>query len=166
MKIKSKKTSALDIILKIFLVVLAVIFATPLYITLINIFKSTKEIAASPMSFPLPPIIDNIVQVIKNPNVNLGEMYFNSLCITIFGASICILVSAMAGYYLARMKSKLSQGLYIYFFAWIDGALCNCLRSACFHFQRNWFNRKPAGIDYGICIGKHIVFGIYVSRLY
>ena len=122
MKIKSKKTSALDIILKIFLVVLAVIFATPLYITLINIFKSTKEIAASPMSFPLPPIIDNIVQVIKNPNVNLGEM--------------------------------------------IDGALCNCLRSACFHFQRNWFNRKPAGIDYGICIGKHIVFGIYVSRLY
>ena len=67
------------------------------------------------MSFPLPPIIDNIVQVIKNPNVNLGEMYFNSLCITIFGASICILVSAMAGYYLARMKSKLSQGLYIYF---------------------------------------------------
>ena len=115
MKIKSKKTSALDIILKIFLVVLAVIFATPLYITLINIFKSTKEIAASPMSFPLPPIIDNIVQVIKNPNVNLGEMYFNSLCITIFGASICILVSAMAGYYLARMKSKLSQGLYIYF---------------------------------------------------
>ena len=38
MKIKSKKTSALDIILKIFLVVLAVIFATPLYITLINIF--------------------------------------------------------------------------------------------------------------------------------
>ena len=115
MKIKSKKTSALDIILKIFLVVLAVIFATPLYITLINIFKSTKEIAASPMSFLLPPIIDNIVQVIKNPNVNLGEMYFNSLCITIFGASICILVSAMAGYYLARMKSKLSQGLYIYF---------------------------------------------------
>ena len=115
MKIKSKKTSALDIILKIFLVVLAVIFATPLYITLINIFKSTTEIAASPMSFPLPPIIDNIVQVIKNPNVNLGEMYFNSLCITIFGASICILVSAMAGYYLARMKSKLSQGLYIYF---------------------------------------------------
>ena len=83
MKIKSKKTSALDIILKIFLVVLAVIFATPLYITLINIFKSTKEIAASPMSFPLPPIIDNIVQVIKNPNVNLGEMYFNSLCITL-----------------------------------------------------------------------------------
>ena len=115
MKIKSKKTSVLDIILKIFLVVLAVIFATPLYITLINIFKSTKEIAASPMSFPLPPIIDNIVQVIKNPNVSLGEMYFNSLCITIFGASICILVSAMAGYYLARMKSKLSQGLYIYF---------------------------------------------------
>ena len=77
MKIKSKKTSALDIILKIFLVVLAVIFATPLYITLINIFKSTKEIAASPMSFPLPPIIDNIVQVIKNPNVNLGEMYLS-----------------------------------------------------------------------------------------
>ncbi len=76
MKIKSKKTSALDIILKIFLVVLAVIFATPLYITLINIFKSTKEIAASPMSFPLPPIIDNIVQVIKKSQCQSGRNVF------------------------------------------------------------------------------------------
>ena len=115
MNIESRKTSVSSILLKIFLVIMAVIFATPLYITVINIFKSTKEISSTPMSFPLPPILDNIITVIKNPNVNLGEMYFNSLCITIFGALICIIVSALAGYYLARMKTKISQGLYIYF---------------------------------------------------
>ena len=112
---ESRKKNVSGIVLKLFLVILAVIFATPLYITLINIFKSTKEISSSPMSFPLPPILDNIIKVVKNPNVNLGEMYFNSLCITIFGAVLCILVSALAGYYLARMKTKISQGLYIYF---------------------------------------------------
>ena len=91
------------------------IVATPLYITFVNIFKNTDEIAASPMTFPLPPVLDNILTVLQSPNVQLGEMYFNSICITLFGTTICILVSALAGYYLAREKTGFSQGLYIYF---------------------------------------------------
>lgn len=114
-KIEDRKTKLLGLLPRIFLILLAIIFATPLYITLINIFKETKDIAASPMSFPIPPILDNLINVIHSPNVDLAEMYFNSVCITVFGAGICILVSALAGYYLARVKSRFAQGLYIYF---------------------------------------------------
>ncbi len=114
-QIENRKTKILNGIIRLLLVILVIIFATPLYITFVNIFKPTSEIAASPMTFPLPPVLDNIRTVLESPNVQLGEMYFNSVCITVFGASICILVSALAGYYLAREKTKFSQGMYIYF---------------------------------------------------
>lgn len=114
-QIESKRTKLLNGISRLLLVILAVIVATPLYITFVNIFKNTDEIAASPMTFPLPPVLDNILTVLQSPNVQLGEMYFNSICITLFGTTICILVSALAGYYLAREKTGFSQGLYIYF---------------------------------------------------
>ena len=114
-QIENRRTKILNGVIRLLLVILVIIFAMPLYITFVNIFKPTKDIAASPVTFPLPPVLDNIRTVLESPNVQLGEMYFNSVCITVFGASICILVSALAGYYLAREKTKFSQGMYIYF---------------------------------------------------
>ena len=102
-------------ILKLILILLAVIFALPLYITVINIFKPTKMISASPMSLPIPPILDNIKSVLQSPNVNIGQMYFNSICITVFGVGICILISSMASYYIVRTKKKSGSSLYFYF---------------------------------------------------
>lgn len=110
-----KKIKLPELSARIFLLILVIIFATPLYITFVNIFKNTNEITASPISLPVPPVIDNIKTVLQSPNVQLGEMYFNSICITVFGATICIIISALAGYYIAREKTKFAQGLYIYF---------------------------------------------------
>lgn len=100
---------------KIILGFFLLVTALPLYITVINVFKKTEQIASSPISLPMPFLLDNIKRVLSNPNVNLREMYFNSFCITFFGAGICIVISAMAGYYLARVESKLSNYLYLYF---------------------------------------------------
>lgn len=114
-KSKNKTSLILNLCSKVILFIFLIMTALPLYITVVNILKDTDRISASPISLPIPPILDNIKSVLGNPNVNLLEMYFNSFCITIFGAGICILVSAMAGYYLARMKTKLSNSLYLYF---------------------------------------------------
>lgn len=102
-------------ILHTLLIVMAVIFALPLYITVINVFKPTQEISASPMSLPLPPTLNNITSVLNDPNVRIVEMYRNSILITVFGAGICIFLSSMAAYYIAREKSRLSNILSIYF---------------------------------------------------
>lgn len=102
-------------ILQVILILLAVIFALPLYITAINIFKSTEKISSSPMSLPLPPSLNNIISVLNDPNVNIAEMYGNSIMITVFGAAICVFLSSMAAYYIAREKSKLSNFLSVYF---------------------------------------------------
>lgn len=110
-----KKINISNIVLYGIVVLLAIVFVVPLYIAAINIFKPTKEIAMSPMSLPLPPTFDNIISVLESPNVKIVEMYLNSICITVFGAGICMLVSSMAAYYIARMKSKLKNTLYVYF---------------------------------------------------
>lgn len=113
--IKSRKTKIQDAFLGLIVLLLAVIFAVPLYIAVINAFKPTAEISANPMALPLPPTLQNILSVINSPNVNLFEMYFNSLSITVFGMSICILVSSMAAYYLVHSRGKGGRLLYIYF---------------------------------------------------
>ena len=109
-----KKLRPGNLILKTILVLMAAIFALPLYITLINIFKPTKLISASPMALPIPPVLDNIINILNNPNIKIGHM-FNSICITGFGVVICILISSMAAYYIVRTKKKIAEYLYIYF---------------------------------------------------
>lgn len=110
-----KKVNFGSIILKILLILMAAVFALPLYITVINIWKPTEKISQSPMSLPLPPVIDNVVSVLTDPNVSILSMYRNSLLITVFGAGICIFLSSLAAYYLAREKTLLSRILSLYF---------------------------------------------------
>lgn len=97
------------------LVILSLIVAVPLYILVVNIFKETKEITANALALPRHPTFINIIKVLKSPNVNVLEMYFNTICITFFGTGICVLISSMAGYYLARIHSRTSKFLYIYY---------------------------------------------------
>lgn len=104
-----------DILLKMLLLILAFIFVIPLYIAVVNIFKPTERIAFSPMSLPLPPTLQNITSAAGNPNVDLYKMYFNSICITFFGMTICMFVSSMAAYYLTCARTKMNGFLYVYF---------------------------------------------------
>ncbi|MDY3919663.1 MAG: carbohydrate ABC transporter permease [Candidatus Limivivens sp.] len=111
----SSSTKIKRMILRILLVMLAALMAVPLYIAFVNAFKETKMISKSPFKFPIPPTLANIQKVLNSPNVRLGEMYFNSICIAFFGTVICIAVSALAGYYISRVKNRMSKGLYVYF---------------------------------------------------
>ncbi len=110
-----KKVKADDIILKVILLLLAAVVALPLYITVVNIFKPTAQISAYPMALPIPPTLDNIVKVLTDPNVNVWKMYLNSILITVFGSAICMFISSLAAYYIAREENRLSGFLYIYF---------------------------------------------------
>ncbi|MDO4647996.1 MAG: carbohydrate ABC transporter permease [Eubacteriales bacterium] len=115
MKVKNSVSKGLHWVSILFLVICTILVSGPLYITAINIFKPTAMISESPLTFPRPFILDNIIGVLRNPNVSIVKMYMNSISITFFGTVICILVSSMAGYYVARTRSKLSSFLYIYF---------------------------------------------------
>lgn len=110
-----KKALAANIIQKLILIIIGIFMFLPIYIALVNTFKDSDVILKDPMSFPIPPIIDNIKAVLESSNTNLPEMYSNSLILVIAGTAITILVSSMASYFLARVSSRFSKVLRIYF---------------------------------------------------
>lgn len=112
-----KKALAANIIQKLILIIIGIFMFLPIYIALVNTFKDSDVILNDPMSFPIPPIIDNIKAVLESSNTNLPEMYSNSLILVIAGTAITILVSSMASYFLARVSSRFSKVLRIYFLA-------------------------------------------------
>lgn len=115
MKINHRKWSPGGILVKSLLLISVLVFALPMFIALINAFKPTALISDSPLSLPIPPTLENIVGVLTNTHVNIGSMYLNSITITVFGTSICIIISSMAAYYLARTRRRLGKKLYVYF---------------------------------------------------
>lgn len=98
-----------------FLIILAVIALLPIYIAITNTFKSSDIILDKPLTLPIPPIIDNIISVLKNPNTDIVGMYGNSLSLMVAGTIITIVVSSMAAFYLARISTKFARGLRLYF---------------------------------------------------
>ena len=115
-KMIGQKPSIQTILPKVLLVILAIMFVLPLYIAFINAFKTNDAIVDSPLMPPIESTLDNINYVLTNPNVNIWQMYANSAIITGCGTVVCLLISAMAAYYLARSNKKKSSGrLYLFF---------------------------------------------------
>lgn len=104
-----------SILQNLFLIILGIIVILPIYIALANTFKQSDIILGKPLSLPIPPTMQNIIDVLKSPNTNLAEMYTNSIILMVVGTVLTILVSSMASYYLARSGSKFSKGMRIYF---------------------------------------------------
>lgn len=110
-----KKTSILNVITWVFVIIMLAACAFPLYLTAVNIFKPTSVISANPVALPNPPTLDNLKSVLANPNVQLGTMYKNSLVLTLGGTALCVFISATAAYYLVRVRNKITKFLYTYF---------------------------------------------------
>lgn len=113
----SKKKNELisNIIQKVILIIVGILVFMPIYIAVINTFKDSDIILSEPLSIPAPFILENIKAVLNNPNTDILQLYINSLELVIAGTAITILVSSMASYYLARVSSKFSSALRIYF---------------------------------------------------
>lgn len=115
MQSKKKNDLISNIIQKVILIIVGILVFMPIYIAVINTFKDSDLILSEPLSIPTPFILDNIKAVLNNPNTDIMQLYINSLILVIAGTAITILVSSMASYYLARVSSKFSGALRIYF---------------------------------------------------
>ena len=109
------KKRLLSILLKIILLVFALCFFIPVYITIINAFKTTDDITNSFLSFSFSPTFENLKYALLNPNINVYTMYLNSFIITSLGTIFCLLFSGMFAFYIVRRKNRLAKLLYVYF---------------------------------------------------
>jgi raffinose/stachyose/melibiose transport system permease protein len=81
-------------------------FSLPLYVVLANVFKRGPEIAASPVSLPVPPTLGNLEAVLDRPDHLFWVSLANSLLVTGLSVLVLTVLSAMLGHYLARTSSR------------------------------------------------------------
>ncbi|HLP23712.1 MAG TPA: carbohydrate ABC transporter permease [Microbacteriaceae bacterium] len=87
--------------------VLAVIYAFPFLVVLINAFKEKRSILNDPLGLPNSFKIDNFLLAIKR--MGYWQALGNSLLITVISVVAIIITSSMLAYYLSRSKSRFSS---------------------------------------------------------
>lgn len=86
--------------------VLAAVFFAPLLLVLLNSFKTKGEIMTSAIALPGSFNLDNFVTILNESN--FVSSFLCSLFVVIATTSLTVLVSAMAGYSLAKWKNKIA----------------------------------------------------------
>jgi raffinose/stachyose/melibiose transport system permease protein len=84
---------------------LAATFFLPLYIALINVFKTSDEVVSSPLALPTAPTLDNIVGVLTRPDGLFWGGLLTSIQLTSVSIVVTTLLAAMTAHYLVRSES-------------------------------------------------------------
>lgn len=92
---------------------LAILFFAPIVIVVLNSFKTKPEIMVSTIGLPEKFNFDNYVTIFTN-NDFLSSLWF-SVIVVVATTTLTVLVSALAGYALARWKSKFSSAIMLIF---------------------------------------------------
>ena len=102
---------------KCFAAIVTVAFALPLYLAVVNVFKTLEQIRYHPIALPDPFTTDNLVNVINRPDNLLFEGLKNSLIVTTITVIVLVFFSSIIGYTIARSNNRLMRILLLLFVA-------------------------------------------------
>lgn len=91
----------------------ALMWITPVYYVIINAFKTFKEVVVDTAAFPTSLYLDNFIELWQKADYPV--LVRNSLIITVTSLLGIVFFGSMAGYKLARSKSRWSYVLLVYF---------------------------------------------------
>jgi len=94
---------------------LGLLWIAPFFLMVINAFKTKAEIFTDVIALPETLSLANFVEAFIE--LDFIRSFLNSLLITVISVGLIIVFSSMAGYALARNKSKLSSILFFMFVA-------------------------------------------------
>ncbi|MBB5803377.1 raffinose/stachyose/melibiose transport system permease protein [Saccharothrix ecbatanensis] len=90
-----------------FLTGVTVLLSLPMYILLINAFKSEADIITDPLGFTASRLtFDNLAAAFTSESFDVAGGYLNSLWITVGTVGGCVLMGGMCSYVLARAGGK------------------------------------------------------------
>ena len=114
MKNPNKKPLTVQTVLKQLLCIfLSVIVLAPLYLVLINSFKTKSEAARMNLNFPTQWVFTNYPDVFKKAKLLTG--FGNSMLYSFASTTAGVLLCAMAAYVLSRKRTKLNNFIYYFF---------------------------------------------------
>lgn len=111
---RKKKIS--KVIILIILSILAIIFLVPIFLVLMNSFKSRLFISSAPFEFPTTDTFVGLENYIKGlTSSGFFAAFGRSLFITVFSVAIIVLCTSMTGWFIIRVKSRFNKLLYYLF---------------------------------------------------
>jgi raffinose/stachyose/melibiose transport system permease protein len=97
----------------LFALAMTAIFAGPLYLALVNVFKPADSIRAHPLALPTDFTTKNVVDAAHLSLVQTGLK--TSLIITTCTVLLMVPLAAMVAYYISRWDTKVARGLLLFF---------------------------------------------------
>lgn len=107
-----RKQNFTTILVTILLMIILVIYLLPLVLMITNSFKSYSQVMLDALSLPEAFTFDNFMKVFET--MDYPKAFLNTFVITLVGVSGIIVIGSMAGYKLARTKTKLSKYVFLY----------------------------------------------------
>jgi raffinose/stachyose/melibiose transport system permease protein len=97
-----------------FLIVMSAIFLVPVYIAVVNVFKTRADIFASPLGIPFGRLtLDNILRNLSTPSFNLGIGYGTSLVLSGLTVTIVVALAASMSYVISRKEHRFFKYAYL-----------------------------------------------------
>ena len=106
-----------SLIARIIAGLVAFVFALPLYLAVVNVFKTEEQITRYPVALPAPFTLENLITVLTRPDNLLFEGLKNSLIITICSVITVVFFSSAIGFSIARSDKRYMQVLLLVFVA-------------------------------------------------
>lgn len=100
MEKRSKKGKIGSAIISVITILVAILFLAPLYIVIVNAFKSPMETATNVLSLPTSLHLENFEKAIEV--TNFWVTLKNSTIVTVSSVILIVLCSAMGGYIICR----------------------------------------------------------------
>lgn len=115
MTLSNQKTASNNIATA-FLSVLAVVFLLPIFLVLMNSFKSRLYISSAPFAFPTGETFvafENYIKGLSSSGFFIS--FLRSLFVTVFSVAVIIVCTSMTSWFIVRVKNKFTNALYILF---------------------------------------------------
>lgn len=100
-------------LLTIFFALLSIAWVFPIILVIINSFKKKVYISRMPFKIPVDKMFvefENYVRGIEK--IHFLDAFKNSLFITVFSVAVIILCTSMCAWYISRVNSRFSTGMY------------------------------------------------------
>lgn len=103
-------------IIFIVMIILSILFLFPIFFVVMDSFKNKLYISTDPFAFPVGATFANLENYTNGIElIDFFGAFRSSLFITVFSVAVIVLCTSMTAWYITRVKSKLSKGLYYAF---------------------------------------------------
>ena len=104
-------------LITILMAAISIVYVSPIFIVLMNSFKTKTATSASPFTFPNAQTFygfDNYIQGMTFGNYPFYMSALYSLFITVFSTLAILLFTSMCAWYITRVDNKLCRGIYYF----------------------------------------------------